>query len=167
MEWGRVADYQAFVDGVDQLAEEVIVLNDRHLVDERLLLHILVLFVGSGYSLTLIGQDSHAGLHRLVVEQRDELLVQFLLEEHGTVGAVDDFPAIEGEDESTVFFQFQFFCQGHDAVSRSARCQYHVYVFRLCLHECLLCAGCDLFPAVCQCAVQVQHDHLVFHISFL
>ena len=44
--------------------DEVVVLGEGHLIDERLVAHILVADVGGGYALALVGEDlnSHAAM---------------------------------------------------------------------------------------------------------
>ena len=55
MEWGRVANNETFVDRIDQLMKEIIVLHDRHLIDECLVLYVFIVFVGSRNTLPLVG----------------------------------------------------------------------------------------------------------------
>ena len=46
------------------LMDEVVVLRERHLIDESLVAHILIADVGGGYALALVGEDlnSHAAM---------------------------------------------------------------------------------------------------------
>ena len=147
------------------LVGKVIILDERHLVDKRHMLHILVIHLGGGDTFTLISEDMQSGIHGMAVQQRHQFRLQFPVEHSLSRSATQYFPSVIGQDIAVIVGQPELFGQGHDAVGGSSRSEHHFHSAPLGFHERLKVAGCHLLFGIGECAVQVEHNHPVGYRS--
>ena len=157
----RVAHDEAFVYRMLHLVDEVVVSHQRHLVYESLVAHILVLCLCRGYSLALIGQYLTSGSHGCVVQGRDILRPQLLLEDDLLVAPSAYTSAVESHDITVIPTNLQLVGYLLYSVCRASGGENHPHAALLCCHESSLYLRCDLLGIVCQSAVEVENYCLV------
>ena len=91
---------------------------------------------------------------------------KLLFEDNLPGSAVHDDAAIKRQNIPFVFFQFQLFCQRHDAIGWPAGRQNYFDSTLLSLHQALLCSWRDHFIPVGQGSVQIQNDHIIIHAVY-
>ena len=142
-------------------------MHERHLVDERLVAHILVADVGCGDVLALVSQDIErvGRVFCRVVEHGHQGRVERLVEDDGLVGPPGHATAVIRHHVAVVRADAQRVGHGAYAVSGPARGEYDAHAIALRAHESLLGQWCYLLLVVCQCPVEIEDDSLVFHFT--
>ncbi len=144
--------------------DEIGVFHDRHLVDERLVEDIFVGLLRCRDLLVLVGEHLHAMLLDRLVEWWHDLRVQGLVKDHLARSAVSDASAVEGEYKSPVGLQVQLLGKCRDAIGGASRSEHDTHTLLFSFQQCVACAGRHLLLTICQCAVEIEHDHLVIHV---
>ena len=167
MQGFRVAHYQALIDWELYLILEIGIFLHRHLIDKRLMKHIFVSFLGRSNSLALIGENLHAGCFCLIVQQWHHCGVKLLIIYDGTCGAINHTSAIICQNVTAKFLQAQLRGKWHNAIGGTSGRKHHFHPCFLSLHQGTICAGRHFFLLICECAVEIEHNHSVFYHIYL
>lgn len=148
------------------LMDEVVVLRERHLIDESLVAHILIADVGGGYALALVGEDLEvaAVFFGCPIQDGHEVGVERLVEDDGFAVPLGDATAIVSHDVAALLAYLQLVGKRAYAVGGASRCQDDAHSIALGAQQGFAGLGCYLFLIVGQCSVEIEHDCFVSHL---
>ena len=105
----------------------------------------------------VVREDRHAGQLRFAVKHGDDIGRQCLFKQDLACLDVNDFPSVEGEDETAVLLQLEFVGQRDDTVRGPSGSERDVQALLLGADQYFFRERCNFLLAVRQCAVQIQY----------